>query len=269
MNILIRKTRIRVATTWQRAASPTRQSRNVLSKNARFAQVALLLLLIEAIILALPASTQRKVKVRPAVLPATLLQLDSKATFIVFKAQGHRWKRDVSLAVLLKDGKRTSATSFHPGEPIVLLSTFDHFDLIDTVADRSSYAAFCHDLAFQGLVQSWQPGHSLLLSGASVYKGREEIQAASQHTEYHVQIRPETQFWLNKEVRTHAYARKFLAVGTKLFVAVRWRDYKYTDFLPAHAVFDERTWQAYARSELRTATDLFLPRTPQSKRTKD
>lgn len=90
---------------WQRAASHTQQSKAISSRSRRFALLVLLTLLVEVTIFALTASAQRKVIVRPAAMPATLLQMNSAATLIVFKARGHRWKRDISLAALLKAGK--------------------------------------------------------------------------------------------------------------------------------------------------------------------
>lgn len=121
-----------------------------------------------------------------------------------------------------------------------------------------------------GALQNWQPGHSLQLSDVGVCKGKEEQLTSYRFSEKRFLILPTTQFWLHGEKRTLQNAQKYLVDGTKLFIAVRWREYSdKTKLFNAHAVFDWQTWQAYAHSELGTATGLFLPRTPQYERKKD
>lgn len=154
------------------------------------------------------------------------------------------------------------------GNALLCFIPYRDFNLIHIVADRASYAAFCHDETFEGIVQGWHPTRSMRLSSVRTYLEKEP-QTPSLLPGRRVQLFPETQLWLHGTKMTLHRAQKYVDVGTKLFIAVRRRQYKDINVLPAYAIFDWQSWRAYAQSELNTAKDIFEPRSPQYRRTRD
>ena len=215
------------------------------------------------------AGTGEKPPPHAGVLEARIVSLNLKKGTAVFQTSRYRWKASVH-ETTVKQGQRVPLSAFKVGETVVILSVYEHFELIDVLTDRLSYAAFFHDEHLSGKLTQWDPTHDKLILNAA----RNPLTHIPPNPTLVNKISPEnfityssenffftkqTQFWLGGKQVTREEAGKMFKLGTILEIAFRRANYKTVTNIPAYAVFDRQSWAAYAKSELHTAKDMFQP----------